>query len=520
MNFSRVRACAALFLVLALVAAPDLRAASPPQGGQAAPEVAEIRKAMRIQDPAARLKELERIKAAYPSSEYQPTINSAIQNARIQLATSVDEVVKLQEPLLQASQGADRIYLYYNFCWEILKHGNAVRFNRDRMAQAVLDYSRQGMKLARDPAFQKSLPAGQVRFLNLNWPNFYLTEAAAYLEIKDTPKVATALEEFRKSSPSRGDVYAYMQAGLDEALGRRKEALDGYLSAAADGYGDALARAKALYQEMNGSLEGFEPALEAKQRELPFTPEPYKAPARWAGRTVLAELFTGSECPPCLATDLAFDGLIEAFGAKYLAVLEYHVPIPRPDPLMTPASRARLEAYGVNSTPTPFFDGVKEESGGGNKAMAGEKFQAYSEIVAAGLLMPPGAKLTVAASIGGDRVEAAFAAGRPAAGADYNLALVQTEETYHGANGVIFHKMIVKDFVTLTAQELGAGTHAFDLAELEAAIAANLAQYEKQRSFTFPVKKYAIDRRRLQVVFFAQDRASRKVLNAAVAGVR
>jgi thiol-disulfide isomerase/thioredoxin len=44
---------------------------------------------------------------------------------------------------------------------------------------------------------------------------------------------------------------------------------------------------------------------------------------------VLAELFTGSECPPCVGADLAFDGLVEAVPAKYLAVLVYHLPIPR-----------------------------------------------------------------------------------------------------------------------------------------------------------------------------------------------
>jgi len=521
MHLPKGRLCAILILALVVVVPPALPAAPPPQqAGKPPAEVVEMRKAMRIQDPATRLKELERIKAAYPQSEYQPTLNSAIQTTRIQMATSVDELVKLQQPLLQAAKGVDRIYLYYNFCWEILKHRNAARFERRKMAQAVLDYSREGMQLARDPDFQKSLPEGQARFLNMNWPNFYLTEAAAYLELKDAPKAATALELFRKASPSRGDVYAYIQAGLDEALGRRKEALDGYLSAAADGYGDSLAKAKELYQKMHGSLDGFEAGLEAKQRQLPFVPQPYEPPAKWPGRTVLAELFTGSECPPCLATDLAFDGLLAAYGPEYLAVLEYHVPIPRPDPLMTPASLARLEAYGVSSTPTPLFDGVKEESGGGNKAMAGEKFKAYSEIVAADLLQPPGARLSVEASLlGGDRVEIAFSAGREAAGADYDLVLVQTEDTYRGSNGVIFHKMVVKDLVTLTAADLKAGKYAIDLARLEASIAAGLAELEKQRSFAFQVKKYAIDRSRLRVVLFAQDRASKKVLNAAVADV-
>jgi thiol-disulfide isomerase/thioredoxin len=436
------------------------------------------------------------------------------------MAPSVEEAVKLQKPLIEAAQGVDRIYLYYNFCWELMKHPNVARFDKQKVVQAVLDYSTQGLKLARDPEFQKQVPEAQVRFLNMNWPNFYLTEAAAYLEAGDTPKVATALAEFRKASNVRGDIYAYIQAGLDDAMGRGKEALEGYLTAAADNYGDALTKAKAVYQKLFGTLDGFEAKLEAKQRQLPFVPQPFKAPAKWTGRTVLAELFTGSECPPCLATDLAFDGLIEAFGAKYLAVLEYHVPIPRPDPLMSPASRKRLHEYGLNSTPTPLFDGVKNESGGGNKSMAGEKFTEYSGIVAADLAEPPGVRLTVKASLQGDLVAVSFSADKTVADAHYDLVLVQKEETYRGANGVIFHKMVVKDLAVMTDEALKAGKFVFSLAAVESATAQMLADFEKQNSYTFPVKKYAIDRTRLEVVFFVQDKASNKVLNAAVAEVK
>ncbi|HKI78149.1 MAG TPA: hypothetical protein VKA26_06385, partial [Ignavibacteriaceae bacterium] len=40
-------------------------------------------------------------------------------------------------------------------------------------------------------------------------------------------------------------------------------------------------------------------------------------------RTVLAELFTGAECSPCVAADLAFDKLSEYYSRKDFIVLEY-----------------------------------------------------------------------------------------------------------------------------------------------------------------------------------------------------
>ena len=44
--------------------------------------------------------------------------------------------------------------------------------------------------------------------------------------------------------------------------------------------------------------------------------EPYAPPEDWVGKVVLAELFTGSECPPCLGADLAFDMLLTDYPSK------------------------------------------------------------------------------------------------------------------------------------------------------------------------------------------------------------
>ena len=106
-----------------------------------------------------------------------------------------------------------------------------------------------------------------------------------------------------------------------------------------------------LYEAEHGSLDGLHELLDEEflKRGLPFEPGVYEGEA--SPTVVLGELFTGADCGPCLAADFAFDGLIEHYPDTELAVLEYHLHIPRPDPMTNAASLARKEYYGVNSTP-------------------------------------------------------------------------------------------------------------------------------------------------------------------------
>jgi hypothetical protein len=301
--------------------------------------------------------------------------------------------------------------------------------------------------------------------------------------------------------------------------GRPAEALPGYLAAAAENYRDSDAKARALWTKVKGSMDGFDAELEAKWRVLPYHPAPHPLTAEWTGKTVLAELFTGSECSPCVAADLGFDGLIEAFEPRRLAVLEYHLPIPGPDPMMNPATRLRQGYYGVSSTPTPFFDGEKRFAGGGGRERAELKFKDYAGEIEARAAAAPALNLrAVAARRGGQvTVECSFDEAVP--GAVYNVALVEKEVRYRGSNGIVFHKMVVRDFSVLTPSGRTARA-VFDIAAAESRAAAHLEDFEKERDFRFKEKKFAVDPGRLAVVFFVQDDATKKVLNAVSADVK
>ena len=101
-------------------------------------------------------------------------------------------------------------------------------------------------------------------------------------------------------------------------------------------------------------------AEEKKGQSGPLRPAPYpgRADPRH-DRVVLLELFTGAECGPCVAADLGFDALIESYRPSELIALEYHLHIPRPDPLTAPDGVARAAYYDVLSTPSTLFNGKR-----------------------------------------------------------------------------------------------------------------------------------------------------------------
>ena len=80
-TFRRVLGCA-LVLILGLAIAASAQNAP----RQQPPEVKDLTAAFRLEDPAARLKELERIKAAFPASQYMAMIDQNILGAKIELA--------------------------------------------------------------------------------------------------------------------------------------------------------------------------------------------------------------------------------------------------------------------------------------------------------------------------------------------------------------------------------------------------------------------------------------------------
>jgi thiol-disulfide isomerase/thioredoxin len=366
---ARLRAVTALLVVLSIGASSRLAA----QGRQQAPppEYKELVAAYQLKDPGIRLKEFERIKAAYPNTLYKEAIEASIQDAKVALATTLDDVLALQRDFLTEGQGPARLQKPVAMAVQLLNHPRLDSFDHTKVLDIALAYRADALKGASDPASYEGIPADQRDLFKTSILSAVeLLTARAYLNAGDTDKAMASIDAYKRNGGATGGNYYYVLAGVLETTGKIAEAQDAYLSAAAEEYGDAAEKAKALYVKLHGSADGFEAAREAKLRALPFQPEPFKAPSDWKGKAVLAELFTGSECPPCVGADIAFDALLETIPSKYLAVLVYHLPIPRPDPMMNPATAVRAGAYAVTSTPTDVIDGTAKSIGGGGRGAA------------------------------------------------------------------------------------------------------------------------------------------------------
>jgi thiol-disulfide isomerase/thioredoxin len=348
----------------------------------------------------------------------------------------------------------------------------------------------------------------------------------------DGAAALATLEEYGKAGTRNASFYTLL-AEASQALSREAEALEAYFGAIVDGNVAATENAKALYVKVNGSENGFDTAL-GKHQRLPAFQAPKFAPRegwQWKGKAVLAEVFTGSECPPCASAAYSFEGLKESYPPEYIAILKYHLPIPRYDPMMNPATKARQEYYGVNSTPTAFVDGTARVSVGGPKSSSLEAFNSLKKEIDAVLDAPVDVAIKAKVSVGGDVVTVKCEFSSVIEGADYHVALVQAEERFQGYNGVPLHKMVVRAIQTLQPTEKATAT--FNIRELEKAAADYIAEWGENDDPVFqqrriqstppnswPQQNNIIDRKKLKAVVFVQNTETKQVYNAFTADAK
>lgn len=254
----------------------------------------------------------------------------------------------------------------------------------------------------------------------------------------------------------------------------------------------------------------------------------------WEGRTVLAELFTGSECPPCVASDLAYDAILAYYPDDVVAVLEYHLHIPGPDPMTNEDAEARQAYYegAIRGTPTSVINGMDISVGGGPDVAAKSRFGLYQWSISEAMHGAPPLAIDLSGGLDGQTVsmEASVAwTGQPLEG-DWRLrvGLAEKEVRYTGANGVSEHKMVVRKLLGgpdgWAVQEVGTTTASaeIDIAERERQLMDYLTAFEEQHpdrfrgAGGFSAKKHEIDEDELVLVAFVQNDTTLEVIEAAV----
>jgi hypothetical protein len=255
----------------------------------------------------------------------------------------------------------------------------------------------------------------------------------------------------------------------------------------------------------------------------PFKPEEFKGRKGKSDRVVLAELFTGAECPPCVGVDLAFDALESTYKPTELVLLQYHLHIPGPDPMTNKDSIDRSESYGgkVRGTPTIFFSGKRDETKGGAIGQAKLKYKTYCETIDELLEKDAGAKLQLSASQKGTDIAIKAIVSdlaKPGEMVVLRFALTEERVRYAGGNGLRYHHCVVRAMpggfkgFPLTKKD-AEQTVSVSLDKVREEITKHLDAVAKEEEF--PGGERPLSLKNLRVVAFIQDDATGDVLQAA-----
>ena len=266
----------------------------------------------------------------------------------------------------------------------------------------------------------------------------------------------------------------------------------------------------------------------------PFTPTKYAGRTdKAANRVAVMELFTGAQCPPCVAADVGFDALVTSYKPADAILLQYHEHIPGPDPLTNADSVARMTYYSklnaddFRGTPSAAFNGKPAAGGGGGMANAKAKSGEFAAVLDKTL------EETTAVSVrggvkrsGDDLAVTVELTGTKGLGDQAVLRLVLAEDTvkYVGGNGLRFHHHVVRSLlgtgkgVPVADLKGGKFTATQSLKGLRADLTKYLDDYvEKGRPFPYPERP--LDLKGLKVVALVQDDATGEIVQAAQFGV-
>jgi len=246
-----------------------------------------------------------------------------------------------------------------------------------------------------------------------------------------------------------------------------------------------------------------------------------------ANQVVMMELFTGAQCPPCVAADLAFEALENSYKPTELVLVQYHMHIPGSDPMTNPDSVARWEYYrehhpdGIRGVPTSLFNGKPATGGGGPLAASESKFKQYVDVINPLLEKTSAVKLAGKATRSGDKLAIAVEVAN-GDGNDMKLRLLVVEEVvkYAGSNGIRFHHQVVRgmpggaDGIAIR-DKVFKHSAAVDLMDVRAGLTKYLEEYlaeNPNRPFARPDRP--TEMKVLRVIAFVQNDKTGEIVQA------
>lgn len=371
----------------------------------------------------------------------------------------------------------------------------------------------------------RTSPVSEVVTFNLSFARVLFargmySQALGYLQ---------AIEEL--ASPYDSNYWLMLGRTLEQ-LNEPAKAINAYmhgLVALRDG--EIRTALEAVYKKRNGSLDGLDNELDSlKKAGSEFNAGLYGNNMTPSGKVILAELFTGAECGPCASSDIAFDALIEHYPRSAVAVLEYHVHVPGPDPMTTNESWERYNWYGGQGTPTAVFEGEEIIIGGGPKVAARNRFNVYRHAIRKFESENPRVHLSMSVKENQDnisvevQVEGTTGAAKPV----LHIALVERSVDYTGANGIEHHAYVVRRMidgaqgtVLALSQDQTTVNKQVNIAEVEKTIREYLddptiqPSWPGRRPFTgWRARPEKLNRANLAMVAWVQDMDTKEILQS------
>lgn len=290
-----------------------------------------------------------------------------------------------------------------------------------------------------------------------------------------------------------------------------------------------------LYTKHQMPVSAIDGTLDSmRQSSTTFDAGHYGKSTTPSGKVVLAELFTGAECGPCAGSDIAVDALSEYYPRTAVAIIEYHVHVPGPDPMTTDESWDRYKWYEGQGTPTVVVDGRESIIGGGPKTVAKNRFGVYRYAIRKFESEKPRVNLAVSTRNQQDKivVDVQVTRLKKSAGlgnASVHIALVERSVDYAGSNGITKHAFVVRHILGGaggTALSFKQPTESIskqvDLKEVEKTISAYLDSPTTQRSWSsrrpftgWKTRPEKLDRSQLAIVAWVQDMKTKEVFQSA-----
>jgi hypothetical protein len=278
-------------------------------------------------------------------------------------------------------------------------------------------------------------------------------------------------------------------------------------------------------KKIEGRLETIEQALDKEflKTNIPFKPTTYAGRKGKSDRVAVVELFTGAQCPPCVAVDVAFDALLQTYKPQEVILLQYHLHAPGPDALTNADTEKRAEFYGAQGTPIVYLDGTNDTSLVlGPREFGKRSYLGLRRVLEKALETDAEAKVKLTAKRKGDKIDIKADVSlteKPSEDVRLRFVIVEDVVHYRGRNGQRYHHHVAR------AMPGGAEGIALTKQTSEHTVKANVADITKslkeylaaaRKEMRFPDKAEPMELKHLKVIAIVQDDANdKKILQAA-----